>query len=206
MKLQFAQKQVVKKTIQLLFLIALFFIGLSFNAEAQRRDQDREVDNYFDESGVGAFRFWYGGGLGLGFSGGTFSNQFNLSISPMVGYKITPEFSVGPRGELSYTHFRTNDGRGGVEKYNFFNYGIGAFSRYKLFQQFFIHAEYQVENRQLLNQFGDKFRDTRNNFYIGAGYTSGGLVGYEISLLWNLLEEETIDLPIDYRIAFTYNF
>ena len=204
MKQAFAQNQITQKAIQLFALLIIFMIGLSFNVEAQR-DGREDVDDYFDESGVGGFRFWYGGGLGLGFSGGTFSNQFNLSVSPMVGYKITPEFSVGPRGELSYTHFRTNDGRGGVEKYNFFNYGIGAFSRYKLFQQFFIHAEYQIESRQLL-QGVNKIRRSRNNFYVGAGYTSGGLVGYEISLLWNLLEEDTIDLPIDYRIAFTYNF
>ena len=36
--------------------------------------------------------------LGFGFS----SNYFSISIEPIVGYKITPQFSVG--GKIGYTY------------------------------------------------------------------------------------------------------
>ena len=37
-------------------------------------------EDYFDESGVGSFRFWYGGGVGLNFGSGFNTSQFNFSV------------------------------------------------------------------------------------------------------------------------------
>jgi hypothetical protein len=212
MKMQLDTMKYFSRSMQIFSLILVLLISFSIDAEAQRRGKKKtrksETDEYFDESGVGAHRFWYGGGLGLGFSGGNIRSRFDISLSPMMGYKITPEFSIGPRVELSYTHYRQNISFNNVFKTNLFNYGIGVFSRYKVFNQFFGHVEYQVESRQDPVGFnGDKIRTRFNNFYLGAGYTSGGLVGYEISLLYNVLEDDnTVDLPIDFRVAFTYNF
>ena len=191
-----------------LFIVLLFF-AFADHADAQRgkkKSRSNETDEYFDESGIGAYKFWYGGGVGLGFSGGNISSRFDFSLSPMLGYKITPEFSVGPRVELSYTHFRQNVGFNDIRKANLFSYGIGIFGRYKIFNQFFTHAEFQIENRQVLIN-GEKDRNRFDNFFVGIGYTSGGQVAYEIALLYNILEDDnTIDLPLDYRLAFTYNF
>ncbi len=203
MQIQTIRIERLQKIVQLSTIIFILLLSFSFDAEAQRRGNDRKKDNqtedYFDESGVGSFRFWYGGGIGLNFSG----NRFDFSISPMVGYKITPEFSIGPRAEFSYTNVRLRDFSNNVEKFNFFNYGIGVFSRYKILQQFFIHAEYQVESFSEPNLP----RVSRNNFFAGGGYTSGGQIGYEISILWNLLDDGTsTNVPLDFRAAFTYNF
>lgn len=205
MKRQVVQIETFNKLWKLSMLVLFLLVGFSFQADAQRdrrdRDNDKNTEDYFDESGVGSFRFWYGGGIGLNFGSGFNTSQFNFSISPMVGYKITPEFSIGPRAELEYVHFR--DSRSGnLQKFNFINYGIGAFTRYKFFQQFFGHAEYQIESRK----FTDGSRESKNNFFLGGGYTSGGQVGYEIVILWNFLDDDTLDVPLDYRIAFTYNF
>ena len=167
MQIQTIRIERLQKIVQLSTIIFILLLSFSFDAEAQRRGNDRKKDNqtedYFDESGVGSFRFWYGGGIGLNFSG----NRFDFSISPMVGYKITPEFSIGPRAEFSYTNVRLRDFSNNVEKFNFFNYGIGVFSRYKILQQFFIHAEYQVESFSEPNLP----RVSRNNFFAGGGYT-----------------------------------
>ncbi len=210
MKLPLIQGMTITKLTKTFTLVAIFLVSFNIEVDAQRdRNRDKKSQNktedYFDESGVGSFRFWYGGGLGLNFGSGINrfgqqTSQFNFSISPMVGYKVTPEFSIGPRVELSYFHLRTGNGSN-VAKANFFNYGIGAFTRYKLFQQFFAHAEYQIESSKL----DGVNRRSVNNFFLGGGYTSGGQIGYEVSILWNLLED-TVDLPLDYRIAFTYNF
>lgn len=198
----------LQKFLQLFTMIFIFLVSFTLDAEAQRKKNDRKKDNktedYFDESGVGSFRFWYGAGGGLNFGSFNGSNLFIVSLSPMVGYKLTPEFSIGPRAELSYIHSRANN-RGAVTKENYFDYGIGVFTRYKVFKQFFAHAEYQIENARS-RTIGVDDRETRNNFFFGGGYSSGGQVGYEISILWNFLDDDTIDIPIDYRIAFTYNF
>ena len=207
MKPQLIQIATVTKLMKLFTLVAILLVSFNFEASAQRdRDKNNrnDTEDYFDESGVGGFRFWYGGGVGLNFGSSFNTSQFNFSISPMVGYKITPEFSIGPRVELSYSHIRQGQGNN-VDKYNFLDYGVGAFTRYKLFQQFFAHAEYQIESRKFVDNLGQSSRRSENNFFLGGGYSSGGQVGYEISILWNFLED-TADLPLEYRIAFTYNF
>ena len=175
--------------------------------DAQNRTNRNKTDDYFDEGGFGPHRFWFGGGIGLGFNGGNNTSQFQFALSPMVGYKLSPKFSVGPRVELEYSHIRFATGPSSSDKFNLFNYGVGAFARYKIFNPFFIHAEYQLESRSNPVGGGETVRRSRDNFFVGAGYSSGGgLIGYEISILWNLLEDGSVDLPLDYRIAFTYNF
>ncbi len=188
--------------------LLVFLIGFSFNADAQRqtRTSKDKVEDYFDEGGFGPHRLWYGGGIGLNFGGGGNSSQFNFSLSPMVGYKLTEKFSVGPRAELDYAHIRVGSGAS-REKYNLLNYAIGGFARYKVINPFFAHVEYQIESRAGVDSIGETFRGSRDNFFVGGGYgSSGGLIGYEISILWNVIDDGSSDIPLDYRIAFTYNF
>ena len=204
----------MKRIIQLsLLLFALLFI---FQADAygQRGGKKKsEVDKYFDESGGFAHRLWYGGGFNLGFSGNNIESIFQVGISPMVGYKITEEFSVGPRANISYLLYKgetfTPDG---VQTANLFDYGLGVFARYKVIRAIFIHLEYGFDNEARISGYngGDWVTDRRirNNAYVGAGYSDGnGVWGYEISLLYNVLQDEnTLSLPLDFRFGITYNF
>jgi len=203
----------LSKIVKLGIFLLVFLVGFSYTVDAQNRNKrSSDVDEYFDEDSFGPHRFWYGGGIGLGFNGFGGQSQFQFSISPMVGYKITPNFSVGPRAELGYQHsreevFDPRTSQVSVVKTNFWNYGLGVFARHKILQQFFVHAEYQLESARVNNSVGGSDRGSRDNFYIGGGYTSGGgLIGYEISILYNVFDDNTLNLPIDYRIAFTYNF
>lgn len=192
------------KITRIIVLSLVCLIGFSYSMDAQKRNK---TDDYFDEGGFGAHRFWYGGGIGLGFSGGNVQSQFQFALSPMVGYKLTPEFSIGPRVSLEYNHIRVATGANTSEKFNLWDFGVGVFARYKIFNPFFLHAEYQLESRANPVLNGDNVRVSRDNFFVGGGYSSsGGLIGYEISILWNLMEDGSVDLPLDYRIAFTYNF
>ncbi|MBK8844307.1 MAG: hypothetical protein IPO33_16470 [Saprospiraceae bacterium] len=47
-------------------------------------------------------KLWYGGGVNLGFGADEFTSVFSLGLSPMVGYKFTPDFSMGPRVGFSF--------------------------------------------------------------------------------------------------------
>ena len=180
--------------------LLVFLVGYSFNAEAQNnrsRSSKNKVDDFFDEGGFGSHKLWYGGGVGLNFGGSNGSNQFNFSISPMVGYKITEQFSVGPRAELDYVHIRFATGNNSSERFNLFNYAIGGFARYKIFNPFFIHAEYQIESQANVIG-GETVRGSVNNFFIGGGYSSGaGPIGYEISILYNACLLYTSPSPRD---------
>lgn len=164
-------------------------------------------------------RLWFGGNVNLGFQGSNNYNVFFFGLSPMAGYKITEDFSVGPRIEVFYTYYRAyvfNEGR------NYSAHPIsltgGVFARHKFLRQFFGHVEFNVERATFpLRDFSGNFFSedgklatgtrTFENFYLGLGYFSGGKVGSEISILYNVLEaQETLNIPISIRIGMNYNF
>lgn len=158
---------------------------------------------------------WYGGGFGLSFSSGLNGldgNTFAIGVSPMVGYKITPFISIGPRFEFTYTTGRfRNSFNGPVYKYNGVDYGAGAFARAKFLSFLFAHAEANYINRVYPTGFnGNKLETERigdNQTLIGLGYTSGGVFKSEVLLLYDLTaDSQSTNLPLVYRFGFTYNF
>lgn len=204
----------MKKILQLSVLIFAVLLCFNNDAFAQRKKKKKksETDEYFDESGGFAHRLWYGGNFTLGFSGGNISSVFQLGISPMVGYKLTDQLSVGPRISLLYTYYKTELAPNDIQSQDPLTYGIGAFARYKAFSNLFAHIEYEFENEAnfvILNGDLEVLTREQNNFFLGAGYNSnsGGPWGYEILLLYNLLlPENTVEVPFSLRFGFTYNF
>ena len=195
-----------------------FFVNIS-TADAQRERRTKN-DEYFDESGNFASRLWYGGGFNLGFTGNNAFNIFGIGISPMVGYKILENISIGPRASFNYTHIKGRGSDNQIHKIQPIDFGLGAFGRFKVIENFFGQVEFEWES---VEQFGvDGFgliqidnatgepitvRQSRENFYIGAGYSSGGLLAYEIMILYNTaIADDDPESPFNYRFGFTYNF
>ncbi len=204
----------MKKALQFLVLVAVLMISFTHDAEAQKRKSSRDVDEYFDDRGSFKDRLWYGADVTLNFFSVPGGNAFNAGIAPMVGYKITDNFSVGPRVEILYRGERYDINTGTDLKFNSTNYGIGLFTRLKIFQQYFLHAEYQTLNNEVgyeVDFVNNKVLTSRSwgdHFYIGGGYgASGGGVGFQISILWDVLQEFTSsNLPIQYRMGINYKF
>ena len=208
----------MKKALQFLVLVAVLMISFTHDAEAQKRKRDRDVDEYFDDRGTFKDRLWYGADVTLNFFSVPQGNAFNAGIAPMVGYKFTDAFSVGPRVEILYRGERYDIGTGSDLKFNSTNYGIGAFTRLKVFDQYFLHAEYQTLSNEtgipvLVSANPIEYevvtsRSWQDHFYIGAGYgASGGGVGFQVSLLWDVLQEfSSRNLPIQYRMGINYKF
>lgn len=192
----------MKKTVTISVLLLLFIAGLSLDAQAQRRDNRRSNSEFAD-------RLWYGGGVNIGFSSTGFESIFQLGVSPMVGYKIYEEFSLGPRIALLYSHYRADFG-GGVQTANPVSWATGLFARHKLFRSIFAHVEYEFENAAVFDTFAgdlEVLRRERSNFYIGGGYNSGGEWGYEILVLYNTLQPNNdLNPPFSFRFGFTRNF
>lgn len=211
----------MKKIVLLTLLTFLVGICCSNDALAQTKKKKKgDVnDEYFDESGGFKHRLWYGGNFGLNFSGSSGYSAFSISVYPMVGYKVFDFWSVGPRVGISYTYLKGYPANRpqNIASVSLVDYSAGIFTRLKFLQTFFAHIEYEYQNYQGLPN-GDLVVDSNNkvitgrvgqdNFYIGAGYnSSAGLWGYEIAILYNVLQpENSLTLPFDFRIGFTYNF
>lgn len=189
-----------------LLLIFTMVVGIN-SADAQRRKKKKKDDTeeYFDDRGGFAQRLWYGGGVNFQLSSSTFGgSQMTLGISPMVGYKINDILSIGPRISIDYTEFFTP----GTNP-RLLWWGVGVFARGKFSETIFAHVEYQYQEITELNDVTpDFFVPQSDNFYLGAGYhtSTGGAFGYEMLVLYNVLEEDGNSLPIEFRIGFTWNF
>ena len=205
----------MKRILQLSLLLFVLLLAFQVDGFSQGKKKKSDTDKYFDESGNFASKLWYGGGFTLGFSGNNFESVFQFGLSPIVGYKITENFSVGPQASLVYIYYKAETGTiDGVESTNLLNYGIGAFARYKIARTIFAHVEYGFDNEVSTlgyNSISRKWEVNRrlnNNAYIRGGYNDGnGVWGYEIYLLYNLIQDDTsLNLPFDIRFGVTYNF
>ncbi|MEY3323467.1 MAG: hypothetical protein RLZZ417_3050 [Bacteroidota bacterium] len=155
-------------------------------------------------------KIWYGGGLNLGFSGQSGLNVLQLGASPMLGYKILPQWSVGPRVSFLASRY---SGRAFINKITPVNWGVGVFTRLKIISAIFAHAEYEIANQAFVLADGLKLytdRIQQNNVYVGGGYSSGqGNTRFEIVALYNLQTPESTLYyisPFTFRFGFTVNF
>ena len=76
-------------------------------------------------------RWYYGGNVGFSF----WNDYTYLGIYPMVGYKITPQFSVGAKVGYSYINYKDID-------FDTHNYGGSVFTRYRIIPQIYLHGEF----------------------------------------------------------------
>ncbi len=198
-------------------LILLLFVSIG-NTYSQNNKKD--VDKYFSDHTSFTQRLWYGGGFNLGFSGGNSYSVFNFGLTPMVGYKILPSLSFGPRVGFDYTYLKGETAIG-KKSTNLTTYSMGMFGRLKFLKVLFLHAEYDYESIEsaYTDPYGYLLTDPNTNqirtertgqddLLVGAGYNSGeGLFGYEISILYNFnVPVNSTKLPWDIRVGFTYKF
>jgi hypothetical protein len=202
----------MKKRIQ--FFLSLFWAAMLSTTilSAQFVDLSRSQSRSSQSEKFGD-RLWYGGGFNLGFSGAPGVSGFQFGLSPMVGFKIFEPFSIGPRVMAQYNYFRARTINNDAVTAHPISWAAGVFMRYKVVPMFFAHVEAEYEDRPLVNIDFDRIqvlRDRRNNFYVGAGYTTSQghkSWGYELSVLFNLADDgQTLDLPFILRFGITYNF
>jgi hypothetical protein len=207
------------KIFSILMILMLVFVG-GMDAQVygtKKRKKSRSQSNTKSDL---MESLWFGGGLGLNFQSTSLSgtslngNIFSASISPMVGYKVLPSLSFGPRIELQYVTGRFSDIFTGEDyKYNALTYGLGAFGRFKFLPALFLHTEYQYLDNEVAVDLDTRRNEIiterygQNLFLVGGGYTSGGIVSTEIYLLYDVMDETGgTQLPIYYRFGITYNF
>lgn len=132
--------------------------------------------------------------LGLGFTSVSGISNFNVSLAPAVGFRITDKFAIGPGISYAYNNYSLspegfyntygylyptptgNLTASGANSLSSSSLGFKAFAQYIVYKEFFIHAEYEVTNAQLAGYDQDnylvKLNRTVTSPLAGVGYRS----------------------------------
>jgi len=132
-------------------------------------------------------RWYYGGTFGFNF----WSDYFYLSIEPMVGYKISPKFSVG--GKIGYSYINYSD-----EDFDTHNYGASIFSRYRVIPQIYLHGEFVYWSYETITGYDLQSNDYRTErnwvpfLLLGGGYVQniGPNASLYVEVLVDVLQNE----------------
>jgi len=219
----------MKKYLIFSFLVLFFMSAFSVDMSAQYRSKkskkkktttNRKSD-YFDERGGDIKdRLWYGADATIQFGAINGRSTFTYGLGPMVGYKITDDFSIGPR--ISFENQISKFSTDGIERtFNAVNLGGGVFARHKFLQNYFVHAEYQILSETFGvfdNSINDFVYDANNkvvtvkeaasHYYLGLGYGgNAGGIGFTTYALWDFSEDfNSQNIPLVIRFGLTYNF
>ena len=132
--------------------------------ELPGREQQRKADQQHAEMYTMLFIY---SGIGLGYSSNYYSDGgiFNFSISPAIGYRINDRLAIGPG--ISYTYANYTFGRNNPTL-NLNNIGVKVFGQFRVIDQFFVHAEYEVTRAEL------PLVDNNNNYVVINNRVSTG--------------------------------
>jgi hypothetical protein len=154
-------------------------------------------------------RIFTGGGFGASFS----SYYDYISVSPLIGYRITPKLAGGLQVQYRYTNYKTYN-----PKLSTNDFGISPFLRFSVFGPFFLHAEYEYLNYQYPEYpyDGGKLRRGYSSFMAGGGFFQpiGRRAGFYALALYNFSYQERTtssdfypyDSPVVLRVGITAGF
>ncbi len=158
-------------------LVLILYAGV---LSAQEQTQPQGKPGFMD-------RIFFGGGVGAGFGDVTF-----VSVSPIIGYRVSPKLTTGVRLMYQYTTFKYYDfSTQENETYNGNDYSIAGFATYSLFGPVFLQGEYEHLNYDGLYYDGSSARTTFNSVMAGAGISQpiGRKAGIFMVLLYNFSYE-----------------
>jgi len=176
----------MKKFILLLLLPVCFTF-------AQTAPKDTVVSPQPTEKQPKVNPWYYGGTIGFNF----WSDYFYLSVNPLVGYNVSPQFSVG--GKLQYAYINDkSDERADVTSNN---YGASVFSRYRPIPQLYFHAEFaygSYEKHTIISfplSHETKVESERNwvpFLYLGGGYVQqlSPNASVYVEVLFDVIQDE----------------
>lgn len=124
--------------------------------ELPGREQERKAAQQHAEQYTKLFIY---SGIGLGYSSNYYSDGgiFNFSISPAIGYRLNDRLAVGPG--ITYAYVNYSFGKN-VPSLNLNNIGVKVFGQFQVYDQFFVHAEYEVTRAEL------PLVDQNNNYIV----------------------------------------
>lgn len=146
------------KTLSVLFLL----IGITLGLKAQESDTTmvQQSTNELPKPKLDRSKIYYGGYVTLNFG----RDYSVIGAQPMLGYKLTPKFSIGVQATYEYNNYKANSDYSGS------NYGASVFSRYRISPRLYAHTEFELMSYKWFYSDGDK-RKTVPMWYVGGGYS-----------------------------------
>jgi hypothetical protein len=212
-----------------LIIVILVCFGLNASAqvtynssgrtEAQRKRDDKKKKD--KDKGFSTDRIVAGGGLGL-----SFGNVTAVSVSPMIGYRITDNFAAGVRFGYQYLKvkdfYEIPDFNNNIDYYDLKSsiFSTGVWARYLIMQQLFAHVEYE-HNFMSFTQYGFdpggsgnivgiKTKYNAPSLLIGAGFRQplSERVSFGILALYDVIQDKYSPYldRIEFRTGFLVNF
>ena len=134
-------------------------------------------------------RFYFGGGIGL-----SFGTVDYVELSPLVGFRVTPDFNLG----LSVFYRYRNDGRY-EEDVTTNDYGANLFAQYQVVPRLFLHGEVEYLDYEYILANLDTTRESQTSLLAGAGYgwPVGGSSVYFLALYNFSYDENSFANPYD---------
>ena len=164
------------KTIYILILLIIVYLGSMGQDTTQVENTAEQKARKFDKN-----KLYYGGYLNM-----TFGRYTAIGAAPLLGYKITPKFSVGAKFSYEYI----NDKRF-TQEYSTSNYGVSMFSRLRVFSNLYGHVEFSSMNYGLYNEEGESDRDWIPFIFVGGGYSRQIAKNTRLNaqILWDVLQD-----------------
>lgn len=171
------------------FLIVLTQAQVYYEEEVRETKTEEVNENSLSHLSF-AERSYFGGNLALSFGTNTF-----IDVSPLWGYMIDRNLSMG----LGATYIYLSR-----EYYDFFSnrtidvksslYGGRTFLRYRVFDQYYFHTEFESINNEVprLDGSGTTQREWIPGLFIGAGIFQPAFKrgGVSLFVMYNLLHDE----------------
>jgi hypothetical protein len=167
------------KAVSLIILALAILSGIAAAQPATPADSTLVVPPPPAASTPAPSKIYYGGSVTLSFGDAT-----QIGIFPMIGYKVTPKFSLG--GEIGYEYVNYDD----IDESSH-NYGAGVFGRYRFIPQLYGHAEFQLVSYDIFTFSGESSREAVPFLLLGGGYVQ------KVSPRTSLFAEVLVDVLQD---------
>lgn len=135
-------------------------------------------------------RWYYGGNIGLNF----WKDYTYIGVYPFVGYKVSPQLSVG--GKIGYAYI-SDDRYDHFPSLDTSNYGGSIFGRYRFIPQLYAHSEFgywSYETIQSFNRSSHSYTTERNwvpFLLLGGGFSQkiGGNTWAFVEVLFDVIQD-----------------
>ena len=147
-------------------------------------------------------KLFVGGSGDLGFqSNPYYGSYFTIGASPILGYRLTKKFALGPG--IVYQYYS-------IGGYKFHDYGAKAFAQFLIYKGILAHAEHEIRTTQYNSaSIGSNERYTFRTSLVGGGYRqmASDRFGFDLYLLFPIItsaDNAVNNAPV-FRGGFIYN-
>ena len=161
--------------------LALIVFTLMFYAPLLAQDADSTESKPQKKNSASENQVYYGGNIGL-----SFGSYFRISIMPLIGYKLSPQTSVGLKLGYEYVEDNRRD-----EKLTASNYGASVFTRYRVIPNAYLHAEFAYFSYKYKLENLETVRTWVPFLYLGGGYIQpvGPNTALFVEVLFDVLQD-----------------